>query len=105
MTQFLTKNEIKDEIFCVLPIFAAASTTQNIGYPSIMTPSKMGKTKQKKPSFIFYSVSNGRYFVKLGGRWQMQEHVLDLKCHCVRPAPPHATVVDASVASNSICHC
>ena len=31
-----------------------ASTTQNIGYPSIMTPSKMGKTK----NLIFYSLND-----------------------------------------------
>ena len=31
-----------------------ASTTQNIGCPSIMTPSKMGKTK----NLIFYSLIN-----------------------------------------------
>ena len=31
-----------------------ASTTQNIGCPSIMTPSKMGKTK----NLIFYSLSD-----------------------------------------------
>ena len=32
-----------------------ASTTQNIGCPSIMTPSKMGKTK----NLIFYSLNGG----------------------------------------------
>ena len=53
----------------VLPIFdgvimdghhflSLASTTQNIGCPSIMTPSKMGKTK----NLIFYSLSE--YFVQ-----------------------------------------
>ena len=34
-----------------------ASTTQNIGCPSILTPSKMGKTK-KIPSFILILSSN-----------------------------------------------
>ena len=35
---------------------APASTTQNIGCPSIMTPSKMGKTKKISSSILYLSV-------------------------------------------------
>ena len=37
-----------------LIVVDAGVTTQNIGCPSIMTPSKMGKTKK---NLIFYSLS------------------------------------------------
>ena len=38
-----------------------ASTTQNIGCPSIMTPSKIGKTN----NLIFYSLSDGYYHFRM----------------------------------------
>ena len=64
---------IKDETFCfahlrwchngwassILIAVDTGSTTQNIGCASIMTPSKMGKTK----NLIFYSPSLIRQFL------------------------------------------
>ena len=44
-----------------------ASTTQNIGCPSIMTPSKMGKTKY----LIFYSLNE--WYFHNHGKFQLSK--------------------------------
>ena len=74
-----------------------ASTTQNIGCPSIMTPSKMGKTK----NLIFYSpiqdwlATNVKvyYMLAIGKKLiflYSTFHVFDLGLfHCLAPCVRH----------------
>ena len=58
-----------------------ASTTQNIGCPSIMTPLKMGKTK----TFIFYSLMHTKYYRCTSFHHVIADLILYIQCSEHKP--------------------